>query len=136
MRRIILASHGMLAEGMKDSVTFIVGHSNNIYTISAYTQEDFSFEAEVKQIFESFNDGDEVIVITDIYGGSVNNSFIRLLNTYVFHLIAGMNMSLILQIINENRSIEEQIHALLEENKQMICYCNDIVKKSYQNDEF
>ena len=45
-------------------------------------------------------------------------------------------MSLILQIINENRSIEEQIHALLEENKQMICYCNDIVKKSYQNDEF
>ena len=63
MRRIILASHGMLAEGMKDSVTFIVGHSNNIYTISAYTKEDFSFEAEVKQIFESFNDGDEVIVI-------------------------------------------------------------------------
>ena len=45
-------------------------------------------------------------------------------------------MSLILQIINENRSIEEQIHALLEENKKMICYCNDIVKKSYQNDEF
>ena len=42
MRRIILASHGMLAEGMKDSVTFIVGHSNNIYTISAYTKEDFS----------------------------------------------------------------------------------------------
>ena len=110
---------------------------NLTHLMVAYIRkEDFSFEAEVKQIFESFNDGDEVIVITDIYGGSVNNSFIRLLNTYVFHLIAGMNMSLILQIINENRSIEEQIHALLEENKQMICYCNDIVKKSYQNDEF
>ena len=107
MRRIILASHGMLAEGMKDSVTFIVGHSNNIYTISAYTKEDFSFEAEVKQIFESFNDGDEVIVITDIYGGSVNSITIQKINEVNVvsgYLIGGSSTS-----IQELKKIKEVV---------------------------
>ena len=49
MRRIILASHGMLAEGMKDSVTFIVGHSNNIYTYQHIQKKIFHLKQKLNK---------------------------------------------------------------------------------------
>lgn len=39
MQRLVLASHGYLAEGMKNSAQIIVGKSAKIYTICAYVKE-------------------------------------------------------------------------------------------------
>lgn len=44
MRRLVLASHGQLAEGMKNSAQLIVGKSTEIFTICAYIEEGISLK--------------------------------------------------------------------------------------------
>ena len=77
MQRLVLASHGYLAEGMKNSAQIIVGKSAKIYTICAYVKEGITLESQINELFDSFPEDDEMIVVTDIFGGSVNNEFMQ-----------------------------------------------------------
>ena len=47
MQRLVLASHGYLAEGMKNSAQIIVGKSAKIYTICAYVKEGITLESRL-----------------------------------------------------------------------------------------
>ena len=71
MNRIIIASHGKLAEGMKNTVEFFGG--NNVDYLEQ-TMTDTGFEKKVIELFHKYKD-DNVIVFTDLYGGSVNQCF-------------------------------------------------------------
>ena len=90
MQRLVLASHGYLAEGMKNSAQIIVGKSAKIYTICAYVKEGITLESQINELFDSFPEDDEMIVVTDIFGGSVNNEFMQqsmIDPTYLNHLL-------------------------------------------------
>ncbi|MFR6675076.1 MAG: PTS sugar transporter subunit IIA [Enterococcus avium] len=104
MRKIILASHGHLADGLKSSVELIAGEQKNIYTINAYEDEDFDLKSTIKNLFSNFSSNDEVIVITDVYGGSVNNEFLVCLNEFSFSLVTGMNLPLVLELLGKNNT--------------------------------
>ena len=84
MQRLVLASHGYLAEGMKNSAQIIVGKSAKIYTICAYVKEGITLESQINELFDSFPEDDEMIVVTDIFGGSVNNEFMQRLQNRRF----------------------------------------------------
>ena len=36
--------------------------------------------------------------MTDVFGGSVNNEFMGLLDTYSFHLVTGLNLALLIEV--------------------------------------
>ena len=71
MLRFVLASHGKMAEGMRDSIHLILGKSVDICTICAYTQGPDDVIKEIKQMFETFAKEDKVIVMTDLAAVSV-----------------------------------------------------------------
>ena len=98
MQRLVLASHGYLAEGMKNSAQIIVGKSAKIYTICAYVKEGITLESQINELFDSFPEDDEMIVVTDIFGGSVNNEFMQRLQNRRFWLVSGMNLPLVIQL--------------------------------------
>ena len=72
MRRIICISHGNLAKGMTETAKMIVGDFKNIDYYCAYSKEDEDIEREINRIIEE-NHENELFVISDIFGGSVNN---------------------------------------------------------------
>ena len=53
-------------------------------------------------------DGDEWIVLTDIYGGSVNNAFMNRLSDPSIRLIAGMSLPLVLEILVGLDSLDDE----------------------------
>ena len=55
MQRLVLASHGYLAEGMKNSAQIIVGKSAKIYTICAYVKEGITLESQINELFRQFS---------------------------------------------------------------------------------
>ena len=77
MAKIILASHGGLSKGMKDSVSMIVGDlAKDIETYSllpGQNPEDFYQEVlkEAKECEE------QILILCDIKGGSVHTAFIN-----------------------------------------------------------
>lgn len=130
MRRIVLASHGELANGMKDSVEILVGDVPNVYSICAYTNGIDDVEEQIDALFSSFDNDDEIIVITDVFGGSVNKAFMKKLDSYKFWLISGMSLGLVIQmIIGPENNTEESITSVIDSAKNNIIFCNGYLNK-------
>ena len=134
MRRIILASHHTLAEGMKDTLQFLSG-MENVYAISAYMDEK-KIEDQIKEVFNNFNEEDEVFVLTDMFGGSVNQKFFGMMSERI-HVICGMNLPLALTLAlqPEEQLTKEQVAAFAEEARQQVIYMNTYQMSDGEDDE-
>ena len=129
MIHIVLASHGRLAAGMRESVELIMGNTNAITAICAYCEPDFPLGEQIEQTFAAFPPEDTVIVVTDVLGGSVNNEFMKYLRKKKFYLIAGMNMPLVIQLMTmrEAEQVETTLDAFLSEARKGIVNCNTLL---------
>ncbi|EBS4548395.1 PTS sugar transporter subunit IIA [Salmonella enterica subsp. enterica serovar Newport] len=140
MRKFLFASHGRFADGIKDSLEMVVGKNEAISTLCAYTEDVPDLKASVQQFFSTLTSHDELIVITDISRGSVNNEFISYLQDQRLHLISGLNLPLLISLILESPEIsntEELVRTAIREAKDTIQYYNDTLLTSQRNtDEF
>ena len=124
---------------MTYSSLFIVVKSAKIYTICAYVKEGITLESQINELFDSFPEDDEMIVVTDIFGGSVNNEFMQRLQNRRFWLVSGMNLPLVIQLAmaEDGGCISESIKEALETGREMICFCNPMVEvASKEQEEF
>ncbi|MFC7395359.1 PTS sugar transporter subunit IIA [Scopulibacillus cellulosilyticus] len=139
MRYFLFASHGRFADGILDSVELIMGKQNNIRTINAYTKENKDIKSEITKIIESISAEDELIVVTDIFGGSVNNEFMNLLNDRRIYLIAGLNLPLVIELISLSRvnsDTDQMIKTALRNAKNSIQYCNYQLSQAGKDEDF
>lgn len=128
MKKIIIASHHQLAQGFKDTLNYIVPVVDaEIMAISAYTTNT-PVEQEISDALKDIQPEDEVIVFTDLLGGSVNQAFVPYLSNPHVHVIAGMSLPLILTVVltlNEQKTTPEQFRNSIKEAKEQIVYVND-----------
>ena len=134
----LFASHGPLASGMAESVTFIAGKDKHIDTICAYMDPSISLVQQIEDVFNTYDSNDEIIVLTDLYGGSVNNEFINLLQKKKFYLVAGMSMALAIQLLMtlDENDLETGIKNAVNEGNSAVIYCNDLIKKANKEEDF
>ncbi len=99
-KRIIVATHGELAEGFKKALAIIVGERQDLETVCCYTEADFDLTKTIDAIMTStdFTDTD-LIVCTDMMGGSVNNGFVTYLGRYPFYLVTNTNLSFLVDLL-------------------------------------
>ena len=139
MYQFIIATHGLFAEGIKNSIEIILGKFENLSTLSCDTDSNFNLKKEIDEILKKYNNK-EVIVITDIFGGSVNNLFMEEipLNKNI-HLITGLNLPLVLNLLGEQENYlipEELIQNSIEISSDAVKYCNlELIKTSKNEDE-
>lgn len=138
MIKFLLASHGNLADGMYSSVKIIMGEQSNISTLCAYVKENFDLKKEVSKIINGLSCEDKLIVITDVFGGSVNNEFMTSLKNKNIYLISGLNLPLVIELITnqDNEDIDSLINSALENSKDSICYCNKVINSVQADEEF
>lgn len=130
MRQFIIASHGRFAEGILDSVRLISGEVEGVLAYGAYIDPEENVEESVQTLLSGYAPEDELIVVTDIMGGSVCNQFVRHLDRPNLHILAGMNLGLLLELFaNRDASLEEMIGAATSYAKTSVCYCNPIVEE-------
>ena len=79
MNQVILASHGGLAAGMRDTVELIVGEVPNVHVLSTTRDETEPIAVRARRLLEGFDPADAVYILTDVMGGSVNNDMLTIL---------------------------------------------------------
>ena len=100
MRRVILASHGSLAEGALDTLHMIVGPVEGVYAFSLKRNDVKSVSDRVRALLDTFSPDDRVFVVTDMVGSSVNNDMVGLLADHPeITLLSGLNMPLVLGLV-------------------------------------
>lgn len=95
MRHVVLASHHRFAQGLADTLEFL-GAKCDFHVVCAYV-DDQPLEPQVEAVFEQFAPEDEVLVLTDILAGSVNQKFMPYANDHVF-VVAGVNVVLAMEL--------------------------------------
>lgn len=118
MRRVIIAAHGHLAEGLKSSAKVIVGAAaDDIYTYALLPGGDASdFVEEVKALIANHPD-DDWMVLTDLFGASVFNAFCLLHEESNFHLLTGVNLALLLGVLLAPTWDKNSLDAIISEVK-------------------
>lgn len=138
MRRFIFASHHKLAYGLKDTVDFLTGSTKTIYDINAYLDDETKdIDTVVAELFASFDDEDEVVVLVDMMGGSVYQKFYPYMSDKV-HIICGMNLPMALSfvLVPEDECLtSEKVEQVLMDCKNQLVYVNKMAASVDEDDE-
>lgn len=110
MKKILIASHGFLAQGVASSIQLLTGITEGITTINAYVN-DVDMKDELDNFINSLSKEDEVIAFTDINGGSVNQKvtaeFMKAgIEATIF---GGFNLPVILEILLNNKPMTKEL---------------------------
>ena len=99
MNQIILASHGGLAAGAKDTLEMVLGDVSNVHVVSLARDDKEPITSKVEALIATFNADDAVYVLTDMLGSSVNNNVVELSRKgTAFTVISGFNIPLALTL--------------------------------------
>ena len=70
--KIVVATHGKLAEGFKSAMNIIAGDTTEVKFLSCYTTPDYDMQAPVQQVFkETALEHENLLSCPDLYGGRV-----------------------------------------------------------------
>ena len=98
MRTVILASHGHLASGMKNTVEMILGEQEALKAFDAYTTPECNVHDTLAMLRQA--DG-ECVIVTDVLGGSVNKEAVVFAAQPGVRVITGMNLTLVATLLTE-----------------------------------
>lgn len=137
MRRYILATHGTLAGGMRSTLEMIAGKQDSLICINAYTEEC----ADPMPVFQEViaeNPEDDIVIMTDLFGGSVNNNAMALLENRRVHVVTGVNLPVVISLVmsDEEMAAEEAIREAIDDAREMLQYCNEIPVDSQEEEDF
>ena len=94
---------------------------------------------EAAKLLATFDPADDVIVCTDLFGGSVNNEFTKIVqtrpNTY---LVANMNLPLLIQLLfsDQEAPADQVIREILAADDTRVKFVNDLLTDADDEEEF
>lgn len=131
MRKIILASHHLMANGLKDTIQYVMPDLNQIETICAY-MDNQPVEKQFKDALGNINEQDEYLIFTDMLGGSVNQEAIKYLSYPNVYVVTGMSLPIVLSVVLTLKACDQidetMIRNAIEDAKGQIVYVNDMMK--------
>lgn len=139
MRQFIIASHAHFATGINESVSLLSGERGNIRTLSMYVDGNNDLAAAAAKMLDETPEGDDLVVCTDLFGGSVNNEFTSIVqrrpNTY---LVTNMNLPLLIQLLfaEEGRDTAEVIREICAADETRVKFVNDLIEDTGDDEEF
>lgn len=102
MAKILLITHGPLAEALVETSNLILGETSKIHTMGLYLGDDPEFfKLRVSDKIDELNDADGLIILTDLFGGTPSNSVVEKLHKLKFPkniiCFTGVNLPILLE---------------------------------------
>jgi fructoselysine/glucoselysine PTS system EIIA component len=135
MRKYLIATHGTFAKGIHSSLEIIMGTLENVFLIQAYSEGNRSIKEEIDHVLDQTNADDELIVFTDLMGGSVTNQILQYALKENVFIISGFNLPLLLDILLADQEIpvNEVIETGISNAKDQIVFVNKLLTSNRKN---
>jgi fructoselysine and glucoselysine-specific PTS system IIA component len=136
MRKYLITAHGRFGSGIKSSLDIIIGETENVFVIDAYVYGNTSIEHELEKLLETIKPEDELIVFSDLMGGSITNQVLQYALKANVHVVSGMNLPLLIDLImaDTDKPIAEAIENALKIAREQLVYVNKIINKENAHD--
>lgn len=120
MLKIFLSSHGRFASGIQNSCEILMGPSANLTVFDAYLDET-SVQQKLDAFYETVGPEDQVLLCSDLYGGSVNQAMYTYLERPNTRLVAGVNMTFMMNVLGEEDGLtDERLDEILQESREYL----------------
>lgn len=125
--KILVIGHGRFAEGVKSAAQIIVGDLSEVTFMNTYV-DDIDFHVELDKYFSN---NTNILVLTDLFGGSVNQAIMQYITKENIEIITGVNIPLVLEILLSNITGKNlDIREIVSNAKEQIMFVNDVLENS------
>ncbi len=107
---VLIISHGGFAEALISSLQFLVGQQKRIRGISIWPKDrEKEIKDRIQQEIAEVNDGDGVVILTDVLGGAATNASLSFLEDEKVEMVTGVNIPMLLTLSSyrERKSLKE-----------------------------
>ena len=119
---IVIVAHGGLARGYLAAIEHVVGSQNGVRAISIQADHDRDAkQVEICQAADEVDQGDGVVVVTDLFGGSPSNLSLRACQPENRRILYGANLPMLIKLAKSRQmDVPDAVRAAMEAGKKYI----------------
>ncbi|MEM7168726.1 MAG: PTS sugar transporter subunit IIA [Pseudomonadota bacterium] len=96
---MVLVTHGHLANEFMNALEHVVGPQEKVCTVCIGPDDDMEQRRqEIIDCVNETNDGDGVVLLTDMFGGTPSNLAISVIDKGPVEVIAGINLPMLIKL--------------------------------------
>jgi PTS system mannose-specific IIA component len=97
---MVLVTHGRLAEELRHAMEHVVGPQQAVATVCIGPEDDMEHtRADIRRSIEAVDQGDGVVVLTDMFGGTPSNLAMQMTGPgRPVEVLAGVNLPLLVKL--------------------------------------
>ena len=96
---LVIVTHGGLALEFRSALEHVVGPQTQLETVSIGPDDDMSVRrGQILDAVRRTNNGEGVIILTDMFGGTTSNLAISVMDEAPVEVIAGINLPILVKL--------------------------------------
>ena len=130
---LILVTHGTLADEFVVAMEHVVGPQKQIATVCIGPRDDMEQRRkDIATAIKTVDDGEGVIILSDLFGGTPSNLSISLLDAGKVEVIAGVNLPMLIRLesARKNMSVSEAVAAARDAGRKYISVASELLEAS------
>ena len=127
---MLVITHQRLAEEFIATAELIVGKIENCVGLSLDPHLPVDdLRKQIDQAMDRVNDGDGVIVLTDMFGGTPSNLSLSFLNQEGIEVVTGVNLPMILRLAQarQDHKVDELARVIKDYGRRSISLASEIL---------
>lgn len=127
---LVLVTHGHLAEEFVTAMEHVVGKQDHIAAISIGADDDMEGRrSDIAKAISDVDVGHDVIVLTDLFGGTPSNLAISLMEAGRIEVIAGVNLPMLIRLDGARKAmkVSDAVAAAREAGRKYISVASEVL---------
>lgn len=128
---IVLVTHGNLAVEIIRVVEHVMGAQERLEPVCIHPQDDMDrARQQILRATEQVNQGDGVVIVTDMFGGTPSNLAISVMNSPDIEVLAGVNLPMMIKLISVRSvcSLQDAVAQAQESGRKYINVAGNLLK--------
>ena len=127
---LVLVTHGKLAEEFRHALEHVVGPQKQLETVSIGPEDDMDQRRQdILDAVLRADDGNGVIILTDMFGGTPSNLAISVMSSGRIEVIAGVNLPMLIKLagIRGDNNMEKSLLDSSEAGRKYINVASSVL---------
>jgi mannose PTS system EIIA component len=127
---LVLVTHGRLAEEFVAAMEHVVGPQAAVQSVCIGADDDMeSRRKDIAMAATNVDDGDGVVLLTDMFGGTPSNLAISLMGKPNIEVIAGINLPMLIKLatVRNNMGLSDAVNAAQDAGRKYISVASRIL---------
>ncbi len=132
---MLVVTHQRLAQELLATAELIVGEINNCVGLSLDPDLPVDdLRQQITRAMDEVNDGDGVIVLTDMFGGTPANLSLSFLNQEGIEVVTGVNLPMLLKLAHsrEEQKVDELARMVKDYGRRSISLASEILNEKVE----